>query len=262
MMSEVNRWTIYMYTFPNGKKYIGATTRPLSHRQGSSWQKYKRSTLLYEAIQEFGTENIDQTILFEGFMENRLAHELEAFFIEVYKTNANRYSNPSYGYNQTDGGEGTTAKTITEERREQLRAQMDAFHKAKLGTHPTEETRRRQSEAHIGEPMGLMPLEQRRKIGRAQTKKEKARPRKSKHGPKRAVISHNPATGETLRFESFSEAGFYYGVNSGSVSRWVANTRRPPEGLIFIKEESLPPDCNWNICHVDIDSESIGGESA
>lgn len=262
MMSEVNKWTIYMYTFPNGKRYIGATTRPLSHRQGSKWQKYKRSTLLYDAIQEFVTDNIDQTILFEGLMENRLAHELEAFFIEVYKTNANRYTNPSYGYNQTDGGEGTMKKTITEERRKQLREQMDAFHKAKLGTHPTEETRRRQSEAHIGKPMGLMPLEQRMKISRTQSKKKKVKPRKDTRGPKKAVISHNPATGETLRFESFTEAGFYYGVNSGSVSRWVSASRRPPEGLVFMKEEDLAPDCNWEIRRVDIDNETRGGESA
>ena len=97
MNEKINRWTIYMYTFPNGKRYIGATTRTLVQRQGIDWSKYKRCKLLYDAIQEFGTENIEQTILFEGLMENRIASELESFFIEAYKTNANRYSDPSYG---------------------------------------------------------------------------------------------------------------------------------------------------------------------
>ena len=81
MDAVLNRWTIYMYTFPNGKRYVGATTKPLIHRQGSDWSRYKRCRLLYEAIQEFGPECIEQTILFEGLMENRLAAELEAFTV-------------------------------------------------------------------------------------------------------------------------------------------------------------------------------------
>ena len=253
MNETVNRWTIYMYTFPNGKKYIGATTRPMTHRQGTDWSKYKRCKLLYEAIQEFGADSIDQTILFEGLMENRIAAELEAFFIEVYKTNANRYSNPCYGYNQTDGGEGTTKKAISDERREQLRKQMQAFHQAKLGTHPTEETRRRQSEAHMGQKRGLMPMDTRLKISATNSFKERKKPRKDTHGPKKSVIIHDPETGETLRFESFNEAGYYFGVKGATVSRWVSGTRTPPSGYQFLKEEDIDPSCVWDIHTVDID---------
>lgn len=253
MEKNVNHWTIYMYTFPNGKKYIGATTRPLIHRQGSDWSNYKRCKLLYDAIQEFGVDSIDQTILFEGMMENRIAAELEAFFIEMYKTNATRYFNPSYGYNQTDGGEGTTKKQISEERRAQLRSQMDAFHIAKLGTHPTEETRRRQSEAHMGKKYGLMPMDQRLKISRTNTIREREKPRKDTRGPKIPVIMHDPATEKTLRFESFNEAGYYFGVKGSTVSRWVNGTRTPPSGFQFMKEVDIDHNCGWEIHTVDID---------
>ena len=254
MDDTINRWTIYMYTFPNGKRYIGATTRPLFTRQGSvegGWEKYKRCKLLYEAIQKYGVENIDQTILFEGLMENRLAAELESFFIEVYKTNAKRYYNPSYGYNQTDGGEGTTKKHISEERREQLRGMMKVFQDARLGSHPTEETRRRQSVAHLGQLRGIMPMETRMKISAQQRVKPVAKPKsaneKSKIGPVMPVLMHNNATGESLKFGSCKEAGYYFGVNGASVTRWIKGQRRPPEGLVFVKESDYDPSLCWDI---------------
>ena len=55
MDQDINRWTIYMYTFPNGKRYIGATTRSLSQRRGVDWSKYKRNKILTNAIQEFAS---------------------------------------------------------------------------------------------------------------------------------------------------------------------------------------------------------------
>ena len=237
MDEKINHWTIYMYTFPNGKRYVGATTRPLTHRQGTDWSKYKRCKLLYAAIQEYGIEEIEQTILFEGMMENRIASELEAFFIDLYKTNANRYNNPSYGYNQTDGGEGTTKKVISEKRREQLRKQVDEFHKAKIGTHPSDETRRRLSESHMGQTRGIMSMETRLKISRSNTSNKEEQPvRYPNKGPKQAVIMKNLETGEIHRFESCTEAGRFFGVKSGTVSRWINGNRRPPDGYLFTKE--------------------------
>jgi hypothetical protein len=253
MDAVLNRWTIYMYTFPNGKRYVGATTKPLIHRQGSDWSRYKRCRLLYEAIQEFGPECIEQTILFEGLMENRLAAELEAFFIEFYRTNINKYNNPSYGYNQTDGGEGTQKKELSDERIEQLREQVRLFHEAKTGTHPSEASRRRMSEAHMGQKKGLMPMEQRLRISRTNSFRPKEKPRKDTHGPRKPVIMHDPNTGITLRFESNNDAGYYFGVNGATVTRWINGTRTPPFGYLFIREADMDPNCGWDVRMVDID---------
>ena len=252
MDSEKNVWTIYMYTFPNGKRYIGATTRPMIYRQGTpekGWERYKNSKLLYAAIQEFGVDSIEQTILYQGEIENTLAAELEGFFIELYRTNVNHYDNPSFGYNQTDGGEGTTKKRISEETVRKLREQMRRFHEAKRGTHASEETRRRLSVSHMGQKRGLMPLEQRRKISNTNSKREKRPSPNSRKGEvfKQAVIMHDISTGETLRFQSFTDAGYYNGVNGATVSRWVSGKRRPPENLIFVKEREMDPDCGWEV---------------
>ena len=186
-------------------------------------------------------------------MENRVAAEFEAFYIRYFKTNVNRYNNPSYGYNQTDGGEGTTKKKISEERKSQLREQVRGFHQAKLGTHASEETRKRLSESHMGQKRGLMPMTQRMKISRTNSMKPKERPRKDTHGPKIPVIMHDPHSGETFRFWSLKEAAFYFGVNGATVSRWINGTRRPPSGYLFMKEADMPRDCDWIIKTVDID---------
>lgn len=241
MNQNINNWTIYMYTFPNGKRYIGATTRPLYQRQGKDWCGYKRCQLLYAAVQEFGIDCIEQTIVFQGLMENEVAAEVEAFLIEAYKTNAKRYNNPAYGYNQSDGGEGTTKKNLSEARIRDLQDQMDEFHRAKIGTHASEETRRRQSESHMGQTRGVMSIEQRRKISQTNTKKRPdtgTRIKRATGNPK-AVILRNTKTGKNRYFESRTAAGEYLGVKSSNITRWINGSRRPPEGLVVIAAENL-----------------------
>lgn len=253
MEQTINRWRIYMYTFPNGKKYIGATTKPLIHRQGTDWSRYKRCKLLYEAIEEFGPDSIEQTILFEGLMENRLAAELEAFFIEIYRTNANKYYDPTYGYNQTDGGEGTSKKALSEERIEHLRDQVKEFHQAKIGSHPTEESRRRMSEAHMGQKRGLMPMDQRMKISRKNSTREKEKPQFLRKARSVPVIMHDPLTGETLLFENHKAAGFYFGVNGATVGRWINGKRTPPSGWLFMRADDMDPECGWEVKEVNLE---------
>ena len=68
-MEDKRKWIIYMYTFPNGKRYIGKTSQSLKDRQeGPSWTGYNNSTVLMRAIKKYGVENIRQDILFEDFM--------------------------------------------------------------------------------------------------------------------------------------------------------------------------------------------------
>lgn len=245
MDRDMNNWIIYMYTFPNGKKYIGATTRPLTQRQGKDWGNYKRCRLLYRAIQEFGIENIEQTVLFQGVIENSLAAELESLYIEEFKTNVNKYNHPTYGYNQTDGGEGTTKKEISEERKEQLRKQFEGFHEAKRGTSATDETRRRLSLSHMGQTRGIMPMEQRRKISSTNTKATKKRVKKETvrgNQLKQPVIVRNAFNGKTMHFESINAAGEFFGVKGGTITRWINGSRRPPEGYTVVKEKDVVPD--------------------
>ncbi len=125
IMQNINKerkWIIYMYTFPNDKRYIGKTSRSLKERQESSdWIGYRSSTVLYRAINKYGVDNIKQDILIEDYMTDAQSSELEMYYISLYKTNCCRYKNPSYGYNTTDGGEGSTGFKQTEEAKEKTR---------------------------------------------------------------------------------------------------------------------------------------------
>lgn len=124
---DLKKWIIYMYTFPNGKRYIGKTHQELHERQGgSSFINYRRSKLLWSAIKKYGAENIKQDILIEGCMSDEQASLYEMKYIAQYKTNYCRYNNPSYGYNLTDGGEGALGFVHTDEEKQKM-------HNAKVG---------------------------------------------------------------------------------------------------------------------------------
>ncbi len=123
----LKKWIIYMYTFPNGKRYIGKTHKELCERQGgSNFINYKHSTLLWRAIKEYGADNIKQDILVKDYMSDEQASLYEMQYIDKYKTNYCRYNNPSYGYNLTDGGEGSIGFIHTDEEKQKM-------HDAKAG---------------------------------------------------------------------------------------------------------------------------------
>lgn len=103
--NEKKKYIIYMYTFPNGKRYVGKTSKTLKQRQGTDWTNYDECPALFNAINKYKPENIKQEILVEGLMTKDESSEIEKYYIALYKTNCNRYRNPEYGYNLTDGGD-------------------------------------------------------------------------------------------------------------------------------------------------------------
>lgn len=119
--NDKRKWIIYMYTFPNGKRYIGKTCRTLKDRQdGSKWRGYNKCPALWNAIQKYGIENIQQDVLFESYMADEYSDRLEMLCIALFKTNCVRYKNPSYGYNCDDGGKGTPFHTLSDESRKKI----------------------------------------------------------------------------------------------------------------------------------------------
>ena len=105
--NEEKEYIIYMYIFPNGKRYIGKTSQTLRKRQGTKneWNNYEECSAVFNAINKYKPENIKQEILAKGIMTKQQSSEIEKYYIALYKTNCNRYRNPEYGYNLTDGGE-------------------------------------------------------------------------------------------------------------------------------------------------------------
>lgn len=222
-------WTVYRYTFPNGKCYVGATSRKLSERQGSGFRRYRSCKKLWDAIQEYGVEAIRQEILFRGESDATRAAELERKYIREYHADE-----PEHGYNTARGGEGLE-KTLTDEQREAKREQMRALARAHIGTHPSDETRSKQSAAKLGVKRGPLSEETRRKIGEANSRAnmtEETRLRRSRSKAK-MVIAVEKTTGESIIFNDHHAAAEYFGVMDSAVSRWISGARRPRNNYAF-----------------------------
>lgn len=105
-----NDYCVYMHTLPNGKVYIGLTSREPEER----WQGgrgYKRNHAFFTEILYYGWANIKHEILFSGLTKAQADTE-EKRLIKLYKSDQ-----IEYGYNlQTGGVEGFTHGETTREK--------------------------------------------------------------------------------------------------------------------------------------------------
>lgn len=93
-----NNYTVYIHLFPNGKRYIGCT-RQDPQKRWRYGQGYKNAQRVYDAIMEFGWDNIEHIIVKDGLPEKD-ARELEKSLIKEYRTQESEY-----GYNTKNGGQ-------------------------------------------------------------------------------------------------------------------------------------------------------------
>lgn len=127
-------YTVYKHASPNGKVYIGITSRKVSER----WRNgngYFHSPHFHAAIQKYGWENIKHEILFEGLTKEQ-AEQKEIELIAFYQSN-----NPLYGYNSDSGG--NVNRCHSEETKEKIR-------KAHVGMKYDESFREKQRLLKIG----------------------------------------------------------------------------------------------------------------
>lgn len=107
------KYSVYEHIFPNGKRYIGITSRKPSIRWGKNGNGYTQQ-YIRNAIIKYGWENIQHNILYTNLnKEDACKKEIE--LIKKYRTN-----NKQYGYNLSKGGE-IPSTTLTEEALENLR---------------------------------------------------------------------------------------------------------------------------------------------
>lgn len=110
-MSKQN--VVYMVSFPNGKKYIGITCRNfeirkkehLSKAQKGSKLKFHRALLKYKNAADWRVLNICDTY--------EQAKLLEIKYIDEFNTQ-------KFGYNLTNGGDGTSGYKASEDHRRKL----------------------------------------------------------------------------------------------------------------------------------------------
>lgn len=230
-----------MYIFPNDKRYIGKTCRQLSKRQGANFKRYKRCTLLWNAIQKYGCENIKQVILFENETTNKEACNIEMFFIEFFKTNVNKYNNPNYGYNLTSGGDGVSDWKPSPKRYKELCEHLKKYEAQKIQAIKSEDARNKMRLAKLGKKRQPLSEEHKKKIAFANSKEnmsEENHIRRSESKKKKVLVTNNE-TGEKLVFNSLEDVSEKFSVRCSSVTRWCKKLRNPSINYTF--EYYVPP---------------------
>lgn len=108
-----DNFCVYIHTAPNGKRYVGITKQDVERR----WRGglgYKRNRHFFDAIVKYGWDNFSHEIYAKN-LSQKVAENIEVELIAHYKANDRRY-----GYNHTDGGDGTKGFTPSEESRAKM----------------------------------------------------------------------------------------------------------------------------------------------
>ena len=140
------RGIIYKYTAPNGKSYIGQTTRDRQKR-GLNGKGYSHSRAFNAAILKYGYSNFEYVELEEveaSTVESLIdkLNELEIYHIKLENTLA------PYGYNLNEGGGNKNTHKSTREKLRQLNIgrKASAETKAKISIALTLRERRPKTE--------------------------------------------------------------------------------------------------------------------
>ena len=91
---------IYMHKNKiNNKMYIGYTYQEKPEKRWKNGSSYKQCVYFYHAIQKYGWDNFEHTIIEEGMFTEEYASEREDYWINYYDTR-----NQAKGYNINAGG--------------------------------------------------------------------------------------------------------------------------------------------------------------
>ena len=121
---------VYIHTFPNGKVYIGMTSRK-PYERWSGGHGYKGQPIVWDAIVKYGWKNIRHVIVESGLTKAE-AEALERSLIQRYKAN-----NCRFGYNIENGGTsvGKVAEATKQKQSKAKTGEKNPFY----GKHLTDE---------------------------------------------------------------------------------------------------------------------------
>ncbi len=95
-------WKVYVHVNKNnGKRYVGITSKMKPEHRWNHGRGYAENSHFCAAIEKYGWDHFYHLILFDGLTEKE-AKDAERFFITAWHT-----KDPLFGYNMTDGGDGT-----------------------------------------------------------------------------------------------------------------------------------------------------------
>jgi len=101
----LNNFYIYCYkNKTNGKCYVGKTNNLIGRKYKHRWRAFVENSplSLYNALRKYGEDNFEFIIL-DSFYSEDIIFDIEKFYIKAYKSNQTEF-----GYNLSEGGEGSS----------------------------------------------------------------------------------------------------------------------------------------------------------
>ena len=148
-----NNWCVYCHTAPDGRRYVGITSRKPQKRWNYG-RGYKENSYFTRAIEKYGWNSFRHEILCEKLTQDG-ASELEKKFIELFES-----CDRSKGFNIDLGGWTRGSKVMSEETKRKIgdahrgrytEAQWAATIARRGKGHPhTEEAKKKIGDAHRG----------------------------------------------------------------------------------------------------------------
>nr|DAE59942.1 MAG TPA: intron associated endonuclease [Caudoviricetes sp.] len=196
---------------------------------------------MYNAILKYGWENIEHNILFENLTQEE-AQEKEKELIAQYKTNIRRYGD-DFGYNLTDGGEGTLGHFVPESLKQKSKDRLlgktgkDCPNSRPVICDGTEYESLTDFKEKNENPKGDVGSWLKGIVGMPKYWYDKKLYYKdlgfevvklSKFSEKR---NRKVAVGDII-FNNLEECGEYLGVTASSVSLYLNNKETPPQKII------------------------------
>ena len=132
-------YSVYKLTAPNGKVYIGITSRDPKIRWNSG-NGYKYNKHFYDAIQKYGWKNIKKDVMYSDLSQED-AYRLEIELISKYRSN-----DREFGYNKSSGGESSVRGLHWHQSKETIEKKSQKMRGRKL----TQEQRKKLSESLKG----------------------------------------------------------------------------------------------------------------
>jgi len=143
------QWSVYVHIVPKDisgynheKYYVGMTCKVDPNKRWENGFGYRGNKHFFRAIEKYGWNNIRHEIVATGLTHND-ACNMEVELIKKYDS-----KNPRYGYNKTDGGDGTKGVKVSDKTRKKRSENSKGEKNHYYGKKHSEEVREKMSLNH------------------------------------------------------------------------------------------------------------------
>lgn len=203
-------YTVYRHVCPNGKMYIGMTSKDPKKRWESKYGKNKRFN---DDIQKYGWNNIKHEVLFSGLTQEE-AEEKEIELIKLFDS-----TNPARGYNIAKGGKSNSGYHHSEQTKNKIKKSL-------------------QGKKHTAERIKKQSISQ-KKLWESEGYKEKMRmahlgKSRGKNNPSSKEVCQYSLNDELIKiFESTGEAERITGISHQQISNCCNGKQKTCHGYIW-----------------------------